>query len=173
MHALDVSCLESLEIERLVSEHCHELRELSMGGHMHSLLPVLGDQLLKLEIRLYGAADKIDSIRTHCHSLQTVNLLTYPDVKGALARLLASYGNQLKEASLDNFDLESVEIVASACPNVKAGIFVNDPLVLVELGSRAHVVQLLVRGNNPADVHNGLRCFIYSCRALEKLMEMF
>lgn len=98
-----------------------------MNGPMYSLLPVLGEQLVKVEIRPYVEADIIDTIRTHSRSMRTLNQRTHADVNGAHARVLASFGDQLKKTNLQYFDLENVEIVVSAFPNVKVNICMRDP----------------------------------------------
>lgn len=158
------------EMEHAITEHCTKLRELCMDEvyALPIVLPVLGAQLLKLDITYPIRNDDMDLIRKQCGALEIINIRTEdgPHCRVAHAKLLASYGNQLKHADLKKFDLETVLIVTSACPNFTTNVSVDDPLVLAELGSHVRFAQISTSGVNPSDFRNALM----KCTALSHLI---
>lgn len=152
------------EKAKVVAKHCPGLRELCLNCNWNSLnvlLPILGAQLLKLEITDHFLNDAdFELIRTLCHALEVINLNVPAHLYGALARLLASYGAHLKQAHLRHMDLQDVQVVAYDCHNVKEKIHVWNPQVLNVLGSRAHTVSLSIASANLWDIRSAVTFFI-------------
>lgn len=115
---------------------CVQLRELEIGNGTPSFLKNscmwerVGARLTKLKIQIWNSPrndnvkEQIWLIRTHCPLLRDVNVSHNNDacLTEDVAKLYASYGNQLLHAHAYYMTASQCEMVLEECPNVILGL---------------------------------------------------